>query len=217
MRPESTKDKFLFEAMRLFGEKGYEAVKLSEIAEAVGCVPSALYKHFSSKEELYNAIIERSTIEYNRLVDRMRFDAEEKVKYINQTEEGQIAAIKNVFLHFLHSEGTVWFRRLMVVEQFKNSQLAALYNERYVFTQYERHADLFKILMEEGKLRKADPYTLSFMYISPIHVLLALCDRNPEKEEWALETIEKHIKEFNRQYRIPDDVYSPEQDETSME
>ena len=45
-RQDNTKDLFLYEALKLFGERGFDSVKISEIAGAVGCVPSALYRHY---------------------------------------------------------------------------------------------------------------------------------------------------------------------------
>ena len=54
----STKEKFVIEALRLFSEKGYEAVSVAEIAGAVGCSAPALYKHYKSKKQLLEAVIE---------------------------------------------------------------------------------------------------------------------------------------------------------------
>ena len=56
----STKEMFMDEALRLFAERGYDAVSVSEIADAVGCSAPALYKHFSGKRDLFDAILERS-------------------------------------------------------------------------------------------------------------------------------------------------------------
>ena len=81
-------------------------------------------------------------------------------------------------------------------------ELAEIYNERYVYAQIRRHEVLFKVLIEEGVVREADPGALAVTYISPIIVLIGVCDRDGSKIDWALETIEKHVKEFNRAYRM---------------
>lgn len=39
-------------AARLFGESGYSATTMNDIADAVGVLPGSLYHHFSSKEEI---------------------------------------------------------------------------------------------------------------------------------------------------------------------
>lgn len=53
-----TKRKIFETAMKLFAEKGYEATSVEEITATVGVAKGTLYYHFSSKEEIYNFLIE---------------------------------------------------------------------------------------------------------------------------------------------------------------
>ena len=53
-----TKQKILDEALTLFSEKGYANVFVSEIAERVGIKAPSLYKHYKSKQAIFDAIIE---------------------------------------------------------------------------------------------------------------------------------------------------------------
>jgi AcrR family transcriptional regulator len=46
-------------AGRLFGEHGYEATRLDDIAAAAGVTKPILYRHFDSKRSLYLALLER--------------------------------------------------------------------------------------------------------------------------------------------------------------
>ena len=46
-------------AGRLFGERGYDATRLDEIAAAAGVTKPILYRHFGSKQELYLALLAR--------------------------------------------------------------------------------------------------------------------------------------------------------------
>ena len=56
-----TKDRLVTEAMRLFGEQGYQATSITQIEAAAGLAPGsgALYHHFKSKEALLEAGIDR--------------------------------------------------------------------------------------------------------------------------------------------------------------
>src|ERR1700761_2473154 len=56
-----TRDRLVTEAMRLFGEQGYQATSITQIEAAAGLAPGsgALYHHFKSKEALLNAGIDR--------------------------------------------------------------------------------------------------------------------------------------------------------------
>jgi AcrR family transcriptional regulator len=46
-------------AGRLFGERGYEATRLDQVAAAAGVTKPVLYRHFDSKKALYLALLER--------------------------------------------------------------------------------------------------------------------------------------------------------------
>jgi AcrR family transcriptional regulator len=46
-------------AGRLFGERGYDATRLDDIAAAAGVTKPILYRHFETKQALYLALLER--------------------------------------------------------------------------------------------------------------------------------------------------------------
>ena len=56
-----TKERLLDQAMRLFGERGYDATSVAEIERSAGLTPGAggLFHHFRTKEEVLVAGIER--------------------------------------------------------------------------------------------------------------------------------------------------------------
>ena len=53
-----TKRKIFEIAMKLFSEKGYDATSIEEITATVGVAKGTLYYHFSSKEEIFNFLVE---------------------------------------------------------------------------------------------------------------------------------------------------------------
>ena len=53
-----TKRKIFETAMQLFADKGYEATSIEEISATVGVAKGTLYYHFSSKEEIFNFLVE---------------------------------------------------------------------------------------------------------------------------------------------------------------
>jgi AcrR family transcriptional regulator len=55
----STRDRVLDAAEARFAEKGFAATSLGEIADDVGIRTPSLYKHFDSKQALYEAVLER--------------------------------------------------------------------------------------------------------------------------------------------------------------
>ena len=53
-----TKRKIFETSMKLFAEKGYDATSIEEITAVVGVAKGTLYYHFSSKEEIFNFLVE---------------------------------------------------------------------------------------------------------------------------------------------------------------
>ncbi|MCV7222776.1 TetR/AcrR family transcriptional regulator [Mycolicibacterium elephantis] len=58
-RLEHTRSLLLDAAENVFGEKGFTAATLDDIAYAAGYTKGAIYKHFATKEELFLAVSDR--------------------------------------------------------------------------------------------------------------------------------------------------------------
>ncbi len=53
------KEEILIVALHLFARDGYEAVSVSQIARALGITKGALYRHFKSKRDIFDCIVQR--------------------------------------------------------------------------------------------------------------------------------------------------------------
>ena len=58
-KEKNTKEKILEEALKLFAQSGYMGTSMNEIASRLGVTKAALYKHYSSKQEILDSIVER--------------------------------------------------------------------------------------------------------------------------------------------------------------
>lgn len=63
LRGEATRERILETARRLFGERGYEATSIELVLESSGMARGALYHHFASKAELFDAVAEEVFVE----------------------------------------------------------------------------------------------------------------------------------------------------------
>jgi AcrR family transcriptional regulator len=65
----STRERIVDEAIELFAERGYRGTTVGEIEAAAGLAPRSggLYKHFRSKEEVLQAVIERHVSELEQM------------------------------------------------------------------------------------------------------------------------------------------------------
>ena len=203
---DNTKDKFLYESLKLFAEKGFDAVSVAEIADSVGCTPPALYKHYESKQALWDAIIEKSNTGFSSRMNELKVNfinnEIERKRYVAMKEKEQIEVIKQLFLHTCFDEIPMLFRKMMINEQFHRPEIAKEYNKRYFDSQIDSIEALMKEFIKEGKIKARDARILAVDFISPIIIYVNVCDREPKRKDDALNAIECHIKEFNKKYIV---------------
>jgi AcrR family transcriptional regulator len=73
-RPANRRELVVTAAGDLFYRNGYAQVSMKDIAEAVAIGPSALYRHFASKQELLYAVVEDALGVVDALLDRLLAD-----------------------------------------------------------------------------------------------------------------------------------------------
>jgi AcrR family transcriptional regulator len=206
---KSTKERILTEALTLFSVKGYEAVSVAEIAKAVGIKAPSLYKHYKSKQDIFEAIIAEMDARYDKLMSSMRLDGKEAEKdkehYANISEDGLVELGTNLFRHFLHDEYVSKFRKLLILEQYTNKSLSDIYIKRYIYEPLDYQGMAFKLLGEAGVLAPEIPQIMALHYYAPIFLLLSLCDAHPELEQEAIEMKKQHIRQFIRIYGTRED------------
>lgn len=54
-----TKERILEVSLELFAQSGYLGTSMSDIAHQLGITKSALYKHYTGKQEILNSIVEK--------------------------------------------------------------------------------------------------------------------------------------------------------------
>ncbi len=202
MKQEATRQKILDKALELFSTRGYDAVSVGEIAEAVGIKAPSLYNHFPSKRAIFDAIVEATAAQYEADTDRIDIYVQNVTQDIPAFTE--IAAdalfekVRQIFEYSLHDETISRFRRMMTIEQFRSPELAALYSRRYVERVVDYHAGIFRALIAVGEIPAEGPDALAMMYVAPVLTLVAICDRQPEREAECLAALEAHVRLFFR-------------------
>jgi AcrR family transcriptional regulator len=200
-----TKERILLEALSLFAEKGYEAVSVAEIADAVGIKAPSLYKHYTSKQDIFDAIIEKMGVLYEQMAASMQMNGSSADKdaglFMSVSEETLIAMGKKLFLYFLHDEYASKFRKMLTIEQYHNTMLASLYKKQYMDDPLAYQGLAFGMFVQAGFMIDEDPSVMALHFYAPLFLLLNLCDCHPEAEAEAMNTIERHIRQFNRLYK----------------
>ena len=209
MEKKDTKQIILDEALSLFAVNGYEGVTVADIANAVGIKAPSLYKHYMSKQDIFDAILTEMEERYKGQVTPMRINGMDANKdvglFINISEEQLIEMGKGLFLYFLHDEYALKFRRMLTIEQYRNQKLSALYAKQYIGDPLSYQGRLFGFLSGAGVMKQENPQIMALHFYAPMYLMLTLCECHPEREDEVLSTLEQHIRQFNHLYQSKGD------------
>lgn len=200
-----TKKKILDVALTLFSEKGYGNVYVGHIADGVGIKAPSLYKHYKSKQDIFEAILDEMRKRYDKEAAYLNItgnDSESAANIFADISEDELVKLGiGLFSFFLHDEYECKFRKMLTIEQFSNKELADLFSSQYINGPLNYQTGLLQMIILQGKMRKEDAEIMALQFYSPIYLLLTLCDREPQREGEALHLLEKHIRQFNRLYK----------------
>ena len=104
-------------------------------------------------------------------------------------------------LYILHDPTISRARKMLVIEQFQNPELAKLQTKQNYSDVLGYFTGLMKQLIRQGVLAEDDPEIMAAQFCLPISVWLELCDREPDREQEVMELVEKHIRQFFRHYQ----------------
>ena len=200
-----TKEKILLTALHLFARDGYEAVSVRTIAEELGMTKGALYRHYKNKRDIFDSIVERMI-----QIDAKR--AEEFQVPAKQYED-MPDAYENTSLEDIHTftveQLKFWtedafaslFRRMLSLEQYRNTEMAELYSQCIVYGPVAYIEDLFRELIRKGVLREANPRQLAVEYYAPLFLLIHMYDIRGDNRE-AIQILTKHTEHFMENYGV---------------
>jgi len=79
MEKESTRQRLLEAAKRVFAQKGYHAAGVSDIIEAAGVARGTFYLYFDSKRDVFNALVEYIIGQVDEMMTALPLDEPEKI------------------------------------------------------------------------------------------------------------------------------------------
>ena len=203
-----TKKKILDVALTLFSEKGYGNVFVGQIAEGVGIKAPSLYKHYESKQDIFNAILDEMRERYNRKAVDLNMNGSDYPAdfelYKNASEDELVKMGTGLFSFFLHDEYECKFRKMLTLEQFSDKELSKLFSDQYYDEPLKYQSGLLHLLILQGKLKGDDADIMALQFFAPVYLLMTVCDRQPKREKECLRKLEKHIRQFSRIYKGDD-------------
>ena len=192
---KDTKEKILKAALDLFSQKGYEGANIRELSASLGLVKSGIYKHFESKEAIWDALLDRMIAYYGE-----HFGSREHLPPVPDSQEAFVAMTMRMVNLTIHDEQIVKTRKILMLEQFRDNRARELATKHFLTGLTEIFTHVFTGMMDKGLIRRDDPAMLAFAYTMPISALIHLCDREPEKTEEAIARAEAFSRHFMTVY-----------------
>ena len=142
------KEEILIVALHLFPRDGYEAVSVSQIAGELDMTKGALYRHYKSKRDIFDCIVQRMEQQDSEQARQNEVPEEsiEKVpeEYQNVSVEDFVGYSKSMFEYWTEDDFASSFRKMLTLEQFRNEEMQNLYQQYLVSGPAEYVKDLFK-------------------------------------------------------------------------
>ena len=192
---KDTKDRILMAALDMFSQNGYAGTNIRELAASLGMGKSSMYRHFESKEDIWNDLLDELIAYYDD-----RFGSPEHLPPVPDSADELIAMTMRMVDFTVHDERVIKTRKVLAIEQFRDERARMLASKHFLTGLTEMFAPVFAGMMDKGLIRKEDPAMLAFAYTTPISALIHLCDREPEKMEEAIGQIEAFSRHFIRIY-----------------
>ena len=197
-----TKQEILTASLNLFSVQGFEATSISQIASAVGIRKASLYSHFESKQAILDTLVADILAQY----DAHSIFA--GANWDHDTGDGQALTpetaaqmIQGQIHYILHDPHISKARKMLVMEQFQNPELAQLQTKQNYTDVMRYFTGLVQHLIRNGVLAEGDPEIMAAQLCLPISAWINLCDREPEREQEVMELVSRHIGQFFRVYQ----------------
>ena len=199
----STREALLDAALDQFSRKGFGGTSIRDLAGAVGIRASSVYKHFSSKQAILDALIERADERLGSVAADLGTTfaaggdaADAATVYRGASEETLLAIARGMLDTVLHDPRLALLRRLLTVEQYREADAAARYHDYFIVRPLAFQTELFRSLLATGDFREGlDPEQVALAFFGPVHLLIGLAESDEQRADALLAG---HIRHFRR-------------------
>ena len=189
-----TKQRILQEALKLFSQSGYKGTSMNDIASQLNVTKAALYKHYKSKQEILDSIVEKMNEldrERAREYDMPDGTFEDVAEYKHIAIEKIKQFTKVQFLHWTEDEFCCQFRKMLMLEQYRDPEMAQLYQIYLAEGPLSYMEEVFAgIMSDKEKARQA-----ALDFYGPIFMLYSIYDGAEDKKQ-VVKMVEQHVEKF---------------------
>ena len=174
------KEEILIVALHLFARDGYEAVSVSQIAGELDMTKGALYRHYKSKRDIFDCIVQRMEQQDGKQARENEVPEESIEKtpeeYQNLSLDDFVEYSKSMFEYWTEDDFASSFRKMLTIEQFRSEEMQKLYQQYLVAGPASYVKDLF------DSMRVTNPKNKAVRFYAVMHFYYSLYDGAEDKE-----------------------------------
>ena len=165
------KEEILIVALHLFARDGYEAVSVSQIAGELDMTKGALYRHYKSKRDIFDCIVQRMEQQDSEQARENEVPEESIEKtpeeYQNVSFDDFVEYSKSMFEYWTEDDFAASFRKMLTIEQFRSEEMQKLYQQYLVAGPASYVKDLFDSMgFTNAKNKAVRFYSVLYFYYS---------------------------------------------------
>ena len=184
MKPLDRKSEIINVAARLFKEKGYSAVTVRDIAQAMNIKAASLYNHITSKQEILVHIIITIAEEFTEVMEEVcqsETSAIAKIERIIQLhiditlrDPNALACLNNDWMHLENESDLKYFLKMR--------------------SQYEENfRQIVKVGVQNGEILNRNPEVIIFSILSTLRTLYIWYNKTKSLNENSLRLDMRHV------------------------
>lgn len=194
------KEEILIVALHLFARDGYEAVSVSQIAGELDMTKGALYRHYKSKRDIFDCIVQRMEQQDSEQA-RQNEVPEESIEnvpeeYQNVSVEDFVGYSKSMFEYWTEDDFASSFRKMLTLEQFRNEEMQNLYQQYLVSGPAEYVKDLFKNMEIKNPEEEAVKFYANMFFYYSLYDGEANKTKAKSQFEQMLDRIVEEMKKY---------------------
>jgi len=202
-----TREVLLDAALAGFARDGFAGTSIRDLARAAGIRESSVYKHFASKQAIFDALVERADLRLaqaaSQLGATMSSATQAADAYRGISEDALLEMARGLFDFVVHDAQFAQLRRLMAIEQYRDQGVAGRYRDYFITGPLAFQAELFQALAASWELSDGlDPEQTALAFWSPIYLLIDYADSGGDQQR-ALDLLAGHVHHF-RQTHLKD-------------
>lgn len=160
-RKDARPAEILAAAMQVFGERGYEATRLDDVARFAGCTKGTIFLYYRNKADLFRAAVRESVLplieEYERTVE----------SHTGGTRELLEQLLRLRWEHVMRNRFNAMIK-LMMAETQAHPELARFCHDEFI----ERNQALLRRVLQRGvdrgEFRRMDVQQVARFLVAPI-------------------------------------------------